>query len=293
MSAAFFIFGHVRGSLARTTHVYAVHDESDTLLDSYNPVLVPPTPQGPCRYCYTVRHRRLSAVVSSRAPLLLLYPPTSLCAYLSVCLSHVLPSVRRQLTTLVMVLVAVLGTPRPIPVLVFATITTQCYIQQRRSFAWCLHIQQTLCRWPQLGHNRWYSCFVVARLPADKCSRSCLSEGLRKYFSEFGEVEDCTILRDQEGRSRGFAFLTFRDPSSVNAVMVREHVLDGKAVRDPSRTTTFVRSMALHRLTPSARSREKNTCAIRAISLVACPTRRLPKQCAPSSRASARSSTAP
>ncbi|KAI0351607.1 hypothetical protein OH77DRAFT_1410783 [Trametes cingulata] len=59
-------------------------------------------------------------------------------------------------------------------------------------------------------------------------------EGLRKYFSEFGEVEDCTILRDQDGRSRGFAFLTFKDPASVNAVMCREHVLDGKTI-DPKR----------------------------------------------------------
>ncbi|OBZ74488.1 hypothetical protein A0H81_05364 [Grifola frondosa] len=59
-------------------------------------------------------------------------------------------------------------------------------------------------------------------------------EGLRKYFSEFGKVEDCTILRDPDGRSRGFAFLTFEDPASVNAVMVREHVLDGKAI-DPKR----------------------------------------------------------
>lgn len=39
-------------------------------------------------------------------------------------------------------------------------------------------------------------------------------------------------MRDPEtGRSRGFAFLTFEEPSSVNAVMVREHYLDGKAVR--------------------------------------------------------------
>ncbi|RDX41161.1 hypothetical protein K466DRAFT_504654 [Polyporus arcularius HHB13444] len=59
-------------------------------------------------------------------------------------------------------------------------------------------------------------------------------ESLRKYFSDFGEVEDCTILRDQDGRSRGFAFLTFRDPASVNAVMCREHVLDGKTI-DPKR----------------------------------------------------------
>lgn len=46
------------------------------------------------------------------------------------------------------------------------------------------------------------------------------------------KVDACTIMRDPEtGRSRGFAFLTFEDPNSVNAVMVREHYLDGKAVR--------------------------------------------------------------
>ena len=37
-------------------------------------------------------------------------------------------------------------------------------------------------------------------------------------------------MRDGAGRSRGFAFLTFEDASSVNAVMVKEHYLDGKIV---------------------------------------------------------------
>jgi RNA-binding protein Musashi len=37
-------------------------------------------------------------------------------------------------------------------------------------------------------------------------------------------------MRDAAGRSRCFAFLTFEDPASVNAVMVREHFLDGKIV---------------------------------------------------------------
>ncbi|KAI0922176.1 hypothetical protein AcW1_004046 [Taiwanofungus camphoratus] len=59
-------------------------------------------------------------------------------------------------------------------------------------------------------------------------------EGLRKYFSQFGKVEACTIMRDAAGRSRCFAFLTFEDPASVNAVMVREHFLDGKII-DPKR----------------------------------------------------------
>ena len=33
------------------------------------------------------------------------------------------------------------------------------------------------------------------------------------------------------GRSRGFGFLTFKDPRTVNIVMVKEHYLDGKIVR--------------------------------------------------------------
>ncbi|KAL4063960.1 hypothetical protein V8B97DRAFT_1430915 [Scleroderma yunnanense] len=59
-------------------------------------------------------------------------------------------------------------------------------------------------------------------------------EGLRKYFAQFGKVDACTIMRDPDGRSRGFAFLTFEDPESVNAVQAREHILDGKTI-DPKR----------------------------------------------------------
>ena len=60
--------------------------------------------------------------------------------------------------------------------------------------------------------------------------KDVVAESLRKYFSQFGKVEACTIMRDAAGRSRCFAFLTFEDPASVNAVMVREHFLDGKVV---------------------------------------------------------------
>jgi len=38
-------------------------------------------------------------------------------------------------------------------------------------------------------------------------------------------------MRDPNtGRSRGFGFLTFVDPSVVNTVLVKEHQLDGKIV---------------------------------------------------------------
>ncbi|KAF5391997.1 hypothetical protein D9757_003361 [Collybiopsis confluens] len=59
-------------------------------------------------------------------------------------------------------------------------------------------------------------------------------EGLRNYFSQFGKVDACTIMRDPSGTSRGFAFLTFEDPNAVVAVTTREHVLDGKTI-DPKR----------------------------------------------------------
>lgn len=57
-------------------------------------------------------------------------------------------------------------------------------------------------------------------------------ESLKDYFSQFGEVLECTVMRDgASGRSRGFGFLTFRDARTVNVVMVKEHYLDGKIVR--------------------------------------------------------------
>ncbi|KAL5337860.1 hypothetical protein BJX70DRAFT_222154 [Aspergillus crustosus] len=60
-------------------------------------------------------------------------------------------------------------------------------------------------------------------------------ESLKEYFSQFGEVQECTVMRDSAtGRSRGFGFLTFRDPKTVNTVMVKEHYLDGKII-DPKR----------------------------------------------------------
>jgi RNA-binding protein Musashi len=55
-------------------------------------------------------------------------------------------------------------------------------------------------------------------------------DSLQTYFSQFGRVASSSIMRDPTGRSRGFAFLTFEDPASVNTVMVKEHVLDGKIV---------------------------------------------------------------
>ena len=78
-----------------------------------------------------------------------------------------------------------------------------------------------------LGDKGWYMHYSTYRRIHFNYK---LPDDLRDYFSQYGKVDACTIMRDAAGRSRCFAFLTFEDPASVNAVMVREHVLDGKIV---------------------------------------------------------------
>ena len=88
-------------------------------------------------------------------------------------------------------------------------------------------------------HERFHNVFIVL-IP-------CCTESLRDYFTQFGEVVECTVMRDgATGRSRGFGFLTFRDPKTVNIVMVKEHQLDGKIVsRDSRRVSALLVDLAL------------------------------------------------
>ena len=42
------------------------------------------------------------------------------------------------------------------------------------------------------------------------------------YFSQFGEVIDCVVMKNSgTNRSRGFGFVTFEDPSRIEAVLAR------------------------------------------------------------------------
>ncbi|KAG0048777.1 hypothetical protein BGZ83_006310 [Gryganskiella cystojenkinii] len=60
-------------------------------------------------------------------------------------------------------------------------------------------------------------------------------ESLSKYFSRYGELSDCMVMKDPvTNKSRGFGFLTFADHKNVDAVLKEDHHLDGKMI-DPKR----------------------------------------------------------
>lgn len=56
---------------------------------------------------------------------------------------------------------------------------------------------------------------------------------LRAAFSQFGEVIDAKVITDREtGRSRGFGFVTFADPSEAQQAMQMDgQELDGRSIR--------------------------------------------------------------
>lgn len=66
------------------------------------------------------------------------------------------------------------------------------------------------------------------------------SEKLKEYFNMFGTVTDVLIMRDPvTQRSRGFGFITFKEPNSASVDKVLKvpiHTLDGKKI-DPKHAT--------------------------------------------------------
>ncbi|XP_022702169.1 heterogeneous nuclear ribonucleoprotein A/B-like isoform X2 [Varroa jacobsoni] len=57
---------------------------------------------------------------------------------------------------------------------------------------------------------------------------------LAAYFGLFGDIEDCTVVTNEQGRSRGFGFVTYRDPCIAFIVCQRgPHSVDNRVVMRP------------------------------------------------------------
>lgn len=62
-------------------------------------------------------------------------------------------------------------------------------------------------------------------------SHNTNEQTLRDYFSKYGELRSCDIIRDRiTGLGRGFGFIVFADSSVVEHVLSDTHVILGKKV---------------------------------------------------------------
>ena len=64
-------------------------------------------------------------------------------------------------------------------------------------------------------------------------------EGMNAYFSQYGKITDCVVIRDQHtNRSKGFGFVTYETEEEADKCMAdRPHSLDGRTI-DPKRAVS-------------------------------------------------------
>eukprot|EP00457_Paulinella_chromatophora_P009819 gb/GEZN01009895.1/.p1 GENE.gb/GEZN01009895.1/~~gb/GEZN01009895.1/.p1 ORF type:complete len:322 (-),score=30.12 gb/GEZN01009895.1/:219-1184(-) len=82
--------------------------------------------------------------------------------------------------------------------------------------------RETMGRGGSINRTKKIFCGGLGELTEDQ---------LRAHFSSFGVVTDCMIMKDKEnGRSRGFGFVTFESEDTVAAVCGQENNLLGKVI---------------------------------------------------------------
>eukprot|EP00918_Siedleckia_nematoides_P101663 GHVU01222167.1.p1 GENE.GHVU01222167.1~~GHVU01222167.1.p1 ORF type:complete len:345 (+),score=33.37 GHVU01222167.1:67-1101(+) len=54
------------------------------------------------------------------------------------------------------------------------------------------------------------------------------NEGFAEFFASFGEAEDVAIVRDKEGRSKGYGFVTYTTVEPVKKILSSDLTLDGR-----------------------------------------------------------------
>eukprot|EP00928_Gymnodinium_smaydae_P053411 TRINITY_DN37401_c0_g1_i1.p1 TRINITY_DN37401_c0_g1~~TRINITY_DN37401_c0_g1_i1.p1 ORF type:complete len:825 (-),score=221.35 TRINITY_DN37401_c0_g1_i1:64-2538(-) len=61
-------------------------------------------------------------------------------------------------------------------------------------------------------------------------SRHTTTKQLRDHFSQFGRVLDCVAMRQPDGRSRGFGYVTLDSPTAAQRCLLEPQVIDGRVV---------------------------------------------------------------
>lgn len=71
----------------------------------------------------------------------------------------------------------------------------------------------------------------VGKLFVGGISRDTTDYTLKNYFGKYGDVSFSNIAIDRiTGFSRGFGFVTFSDPSSVDRALSDHHIISGRTV---------------------------------------------------------------
>ena len=69
------------------------------------------------------------------------------------------------------------------------------------------------------------------KLFAGGLAQEATEKDITDYFGKFGEVASVNLKMDQmTGRSRGFAFVVFKDVDTLTAVLSQDHAIKGKKV---------------------------------------------------------------
>jgi len=69
-----------------------------------------------------------------------------------------------------------------------------------------------------------------AKLFIGGITRQTTTKLLREHFEQYGRVLDCVAMRQPDGRSRGFGYVTLDSPAGADRVLAEAQIIDGRAV---------------------------------------------------------------
>ncbi|KAI1701188.1 RNA recognition motif domain-containing protein [Ditylenchus destructor] len=115
---------------------------------------------------------------------------------------------------------------------------------------------------PHIIHGR-----EITLRPYGKCNQIVIHQlpkeisqsTLRNFYSQFGEILGCTIIRNEANQSRDFAFVAFNSEESVtHALNSLPHCIDGNKITDVKRSSGRDRNLTLRVLDLSPQTTEES-----------------------------------